>query len=154
MKDELVSFEVAKLAKEKGFNEKCSHYYIHKFGNSEYLKRDHGKLKFFTGSLDENDMKNYMCFRNSSKGQPHIIIAPTQSLLQKWLRELKDIDVIITPDGNSQHKLLMRKYFVTLWIYKDGVNVQPLIIKDKSIIYFNKYEHALEAGLLEALKIN
>lgn len=66
---------------------------------------------------------------------------PTQSLLQKWLREKHKIDILVGMFLDSyivhisyEHKLIL-KY--------EGDTIQK----------FNKYEYALEAGLKEGLKL-
>lgn len=71
MRDELISFVTAKLAKEKGFNENCNYKY-----------RKGGTLSDGKGFLSNLD----------------IYESPTQSLLQKWFREEHDIHVLINVD--------------------------------------------------------
>jgi len=68
MKEQLISFKTAKLAKEKGFNEPCSMWY-----------EGH--------TLSPSEKPGY----NSE--DPTEYAAPTQSLLQKWLREKHNIDI-------------------------------------------------------------
>lgn len=118
MKEELISFETAKLAKEKGFDEKgCSHLY----------------------QLDEKLVAGN---RETYQNRTHCITAPTQSLLQKWLRE--------------EHN-----YFVAIYPIKDGWDgdVRSCNPKDNfhssdtSFSTFKTYEEALEKGLYEALKL-
>ena len=67
--EQYVSFETAKLAKEKGFNEPCRHYYLNgakEVNNETIMIYD---LPYPYNSTD----KNYFA-------------APTQSLLARWLR--------------------------------------------------------------------
>lgn len=72
MQDELVGLEVALLAKEKGFNiDQPKGFYNH--GDS--------KLILWVDSERYNEQKDFIAF------------APTQSLLQKWLRENHEIHV-------------------------------------------------------------
>ena len=77
--DEICTYEVAKLAKEKGFRETVGWYY-----NTNGL----------------NLLK-----RGCNGGNPNLInglySAPTQSLLQRWLREEKKlhIDIVATASG-------------------------------------------------------
>ncbi len=92
MIEELISFETAKLAKEKGFNEQCS--------------------------------------------------APTQSLLQKWLREVHNIHVNVS-------------YGLT-FTFKINGDLKGNDYVDYSNIeeYWSRtYEEALEKGLIEGLKL-
>lgn len=65
--EELVTYEVAKLAKEKGFNEKCNFYY------------------------QKGVISTDGCFNRYNKGVEYICSAPTRSLLQRWLREEKGV---------------------------------------------------------------
>ena len=79
--EEICTYEVCKLAREKGFNEKCYHYYQ-------------------KGVLESDE-----CFNRYNKGVDKICSAPTQSLLQRWLREKKKIDIAIVPvyDGGYSY---------------------------------------------------
>ena len=69
--EEICTYEVCKLAKEKGFNEKCYHYYQ-------------------KGVLESDG-----CLNHYNKGIESICSAPTQSPLQRWLREDKNIHIEI-----------------------------------------------------------
>lgn len=72
MQDELVSYEVAVLAKEKGFNEPCINGFSIQGGHA----CSYGKLK-----------KNFECVDSVTR--------PTQTSLERWLRERYDIHLII-----------------------------------------------------------
>lgn len=128
MEEQLISFETAKLAKEKGFNEECYSY----FTNTKEIKR----IINFTISNDEID-----CF--SSKGFNSICLAPTQSLLQKWLREVYHIDVLVF------HKHRLKG---TTWTSEVHFNDH---LRYTNHDYENDYtyEEALEQALQEALKL-
>lgn len=113
MEDALVSFTVAKLAKEKG----CD---LILYGEG------------FTYELD-----NIIYWTNKMGGAtgtkdtvPEIVC--TQSLLQRWLREVHNIHVWC-------------KYVEKGYEYFIGV--------DQSEGWFEYFEEALEAGLQEALKL-
>lgn len=110
MEDTLISFETAKLAKEKGFDWKTLKRYqdneTNPVGNSWYNHNSAEEQKLWNTGLYS---------------------APTQSLLQKWLRENYQIDITI----------------------------EVLSSKEESKEPFTKYsnyEEALEQGLIEALK--
>lgn len=123
MKDQLISFETAKLAKEKGY-------------------------KGDTGKRGLNIQLSTLCYTIKENGyeEGHLnhvgvgIAAPTQSLLQKWLREIHNIQVFVAWTGLKS----TNKYDV-MW-FKDV----PKTSFDAS---YNTYEEALEAGLTEALKL-
>jgi hypothetical protein len=92
--EDYVSFEVAKLLKEKGFDEKCMSYYGHgKFhlGNQEYIK--------------SNTDRDGVAFN----GVPYDAYnAPSLQMAMKWLREKHNlhISVLIT------YQYFPRKYEV------------------------------------------
>ena len=74
-----VNFEIAKMLKDKRFDEKCSHYYIDNFQN---FKHD-GNL--YKTSLPDNwDNDNILQFVKRTK-QPHLCNAPKISEVVMWL---------------------------------------------------------------------
>ncbi len=121
MTDTIISFEVAKLAKEKGFDVTVQHFY----------GKDQNELYDAWGSNKE--LKNWCT-------------APTQSLLQKWLREKHDIVIkcdSMTRDFNNGG-------------YKDwycDIRTISHHIAGEARDGFETYEEALEQGLLEALEL-
>ena len=115
--DEICTYEVCKLAKEKGFREKCIvHYYD---DTKDWYRSSNPQCYNFGGNTSD---------------------APTQSLLQRWLREEKFIDFAIYP------------------IFINGVRVYtcyayaPKLNKPKKFNYFDTYELALEDALKYALE--
>jgi hypothetical protein len=77
MKESLIEFETAKLAKEKGFNILTEYSYYDE--NSEYIKTE-----FL--SFEAHKYKGFSW---------NVIYKPTQGLLQKWLREIHKIDIAV-----------------------------------------------------------
>jgi hypothetical protein len=128
IKDELVSFETAKLAKVKGFDLECLDFY----GKDIILKQ-------FELFQCQNRCKEH---RNSNN--PISISAPTQALLQRWLRETKGLHIELgLVDSPNDY-----------WVRVDDENGSALETtwnKDPSIM-LKTYEQALEYGLFEALK--
>jgi hypothetical protein len=128
MIEQLISFETAKLAKEKGFTiyETIDEFgYYHCYSLSEdYSTFNQGYLDF-TG----RDAVYYPC--------------PTQGLLQKWLREIHNLNIEIFLSDTSPYNVYyyrvmqIGKYFSLS--YTDNVS--------------NTYEEALEKGLIEGLKL-
>lgn len=116
MNEDYVSFEVAKLLKEKEFDWGCRAYYA---PNSEVL----------THSLDVSNTCNV-----------DVYAAPPLHMAQKWFREAKGIHIVI--DFKSKDSW----YYI---IYDLGENE----FIEQSEEYFNTYEGALQAGILETLKI-
>lgn len=129
MEEQLISFETAKLAKEKGF-----HIQDSLIGSNHYFYKSDGTL---------------LCGDNFAKQlMSH---APTQSLLQKWLRETHDIYVESYHDYDPKDKGFQ---FYTNWGFHN-----PDTIKKKQSGWYDeynnwkKYEDALEFGLQEGLKM-
>lgn len=94
--DEICTFEVAKLAKEKGFPQ-WFNYTRFKF------KWDYYNHK---GELN-GDLGDILRLRIKHKPVPEDmqpIAAPTQSLLQRWLREEKGIHIAVFPDIANSFK--------------------------------------------------
>lgn len=116
MYEQLISFETAKLAKEKGFKIP-SRYYIWDTEEQDYT------------SISDSVMDS------STIGNP---LAPTQSLLQKWIREEHRLDIIIRSETIGYGYLIYNRY-------------PPKNITNNSI--FQTYEQSLEAALLETLKL-
>ena len=125
MKEQLVCFQVAKLAKEKGFNWKVINYF---------------KLSTISNPLIEDECRPQNI--NSLQSNP-IFSRPTQSLLAKWLREEHHLIVIVA--YQYEHDSTPYSY----WIYKEN-NSLPL---NQWINDLKTYEEALELGLIEALKL-
>lgn len=67
---------------------------------------------------------------------------PTQSDLQKWLREKHNIHIEICYNDQIGYRV---------WIKSFSDNI--LSVKKEDNIFFNTYEEALEQGLLEGLKL-
>ena len=89
MKDELVTFETAKLAKEKGFNEPTTDiWYMCRTGIDDKFE-----LESNQSIVEGYRIINSKCY-NYHKNEV-TIYAPTQSLLQKWLRDEHRIHITI-----------------------------------------------------------
>lgn len=111
--EDFVSFETARLLKEKGFNEKVICYY------------DDG------GSLNLNKFVEFQCC-NQGYGS-NIFAAPTLQMAMKWLREVHNIFVEISTsidlNGNyhfnytildKKCKYIRRRYTAFDWKYEDA----------------------------------
>lgn len=73
--------------------------------------------------------------------------APTQSLLQKWLREKHKIEISI--ETIWADKFRTTPNYIP-WVYYT-LEEEDEKLEDESPIYFKTYEEALEIGLQEAL---
>ena len=121
MEDELIKFETAKLAKEKGFDIPC-------------------KESYWVNPDGEFWLRPYSYDRDRYLGRPWKL-APTQSLLQKWLREEHKIEIKTVEEGRG-YKSWYKKKDGKRWVHAlGGYTHKPT------------YEEALEKGLQEALKL-
>ena len=130
MKESIISFETAKLAKEKKFNIPCENFYI------EYIDDDVADLF----NYEEQRGSGYAeLYRNN---QEFKYSAPTQSLLQKWLREIHHIHITI-----EMVSIVSETY---CYIIRGNF---PLINSYKDLDYEDTYESALEDALEKALNL-
>lgn len=121
MEEQLISFEVAKLAKKKGYILGCNYWYN------------------FSGLLCGKFENPHI----PANGKFPSYSAPTQSLLQKWLREVHDIFVFVAYGEDG--------FIVQTW-KKDELEEAEYPEFD-SYTSQDTYEEALELGLQEALKL-
>ena len=115
MKDELVSFKTATLAKEKGLE-------INTYSDC-WVKTLDGRI------IHNSERKD-----TSEDGRcEQILMQPTQTYLQRWLRETKKINV---------------------WIEHGTKDTYDITISGIGCLRggYKKYEEALEIGLQKALK--
>ena len=124
MEEQLISFKTAKIAKEKGF-------YSDKIGfTKQYYNNDGSHI--YEGN-DEN-------FK---------IPAPTQSLLQKWLREIHSINICISFKPNIK-KWDFIPYFMSI-NQKEYVAYYINYFTINNERKYDTYEEALEEGLYQTL---
>lgn len=124
--EDYCSFEVAKLLKEKGFNEQCRAAYT-----------NYGKL--FTTQIQQY-ITNILC----SKGTLWDCTAPTLQMAMKWLREKYGIFIAINNDDldfNWQCYDLINR----------GSTLDPKILSE-SYAGYKTYEEAVEAAFKFALE--
>ena len=128
MEEQLITLETAKLAKEKG---------LESFNHDKAYRAD--------GLL--------LSAKWLTKDNADVYFAPTQSLLQKWLREEKKISISIITGYTKGG------FTFECWIMYDGAKeIEPILsceIDEKygTTFYEKTYEEALEKGLQEALKL-
>jgi hypothetical protein len=118
MQEELITYETAVLAKEKGFNETSRHAF----------HANETEHEFPAGCVLEILADHYY-------------LRPTQSLLQRWLREEHNIDIV---------PLTIRfTGYLDIGYYTYAIKgIQP--VKNYR---FKSWELALETALQEALKL-
>ena len=128
MEDQLITFETAKLAKEKGFNNSPEKY---NYSISESFYED-GELQYGEGSYGSISL-----YQN-------IYDAPTQSLLQRWLREIRGVGVFVYLDDTMSYYWEINSLHPTA-SYKGE--------HKRSLFVYSEYEEALEKGLQKALTL-
>ena len=156
MKDTRIIFETAKLAKEKGFNERVHYFYKVKSENDiELYGCTRKQLVGFKGYVPiYHKVRDYHTNKEKLNAKLYRCSAPTQSLLTKWLREEYDIEINIIrmpPEAikssfNKGNKRI-KKYNMWVW----SLNGNPRI--ENPSLFFDNYEEAFEIGLQEALKL-
>ena len=124
--DELVTYGVAKLAKEKGFNEGCLFYY--------------------QNGVTESDG----CYNHYNMGNKNICSAPTQSLLQRWLREEKGVHITIDRDLDFNEKDYIYEWQASQ--RKDLGDGCYRVINENDMEFYSTYVEALEKALKYALE--
>lgn len=139
MEEKFISYKTAKLAKEKGFDNKLLTYYKNDLEKGDYLFEE----------LIKNQTEWISNFQSKYEYDKNISVAPSQSLLQKWLRE-KRIDITVITDWKKGNRVyyvgfsfLNTKNEIDIWFSKD---------KYKNKIEYSEYEEALEVGLFESLQ--
>jgi hypothetical protein len=154
MQEQLISFETAKVAKEKGYNIEGQTVFDLKNDNKIINFKDNAIQEFIndaeTGYRDKAlyYLKDGINVTDDNTDEGYFLLAPTQSLLQKWLREVHDILMNIIYDGNDE---VFRVEIIKQ--NKDRTRIVFFIEKGNYRVEFNTYEEALEAGLQEALKL-
>lgn len=121
MREQLIDFDTAKLAKERGFLEPCFHYFSLEGGEKKFMEDG-----LYFPSKGENG---------------RLILRPTQTQLQKWLREKYGIDILVQRSFSNG----IKRYILTPCFDKP-------ILKGYQSIEKNNYEEALEIALFKSLK--
>lgn len=135
--EDYVSFEVAKLLKEKDFNEKCRYVWI--FDKANDLQDTDGISKvcaeqLIDGSfMDDSDIKNISEDTDWFEDYNKAYLCPTLQMALKWLREVHKYLIIV---GNKNGNYL--------YLIKDlKANTDLGISTDK----YTYYEEACEAAI-------
>ena len=139
MKEDLIKFETAKLAREKDINIFSKSVFSTEYPND-------GKLDYRDISYNEDDgWTEYYHHRGTDVKIDFnsFVFAPTQALLQKWLRE--NYGFIVLPTYNYWNDCF--KVDICGRFSGDVIKGVDLSIE------FEKYEEAMEYGLFESLKL-
>lgn len=122
MTEELVTLETAKQLRKKGFNEYCKNV------------------------IDINNIPRETLYRINDDLPKQCFSQPTQSIAQKWLREIKNLHIEIYRNACGYGYIIVKANNGT-WMEDDDA-------KDPNDGgNWDTYEEALEAGLQEALEL-
>ena len=127
MKEDYVSFEVAKLLKEKGFDADTEHdmwYVVEKFSTGCHWNSCTYKVGDITREYDEK-----CC-----------ITMPTLQMAMKWLREVHNNNIVLDmiPEGDDCY---------VLWTFNILSNKNYKIMWGNKQPKYNTYEEACEAAI-------
>ena len=138
MEDVRVNFETAKLAKEKGFNISCDWKIAPCVKEFLFYQRYPNNSEYTYNPDEDSEAIGY------EERYNRLVNQPTQSLLQKWMREKHGIFVEVTTDLNVG----------ILFTYRiSKLEKYCVYHHDLKTTFYDSYEQALEEGLQEALKL-
>jgi len=123
MRDELITYETALLAKDKGWNQRGSYMYDR---HNEIQTVPSIKHIFHEGGM-------------KAIQTPQQLFAPTQTTIHKWLRKKHNIHISLTHKFNGYYECDVYS------LVEDEFEVTRG--------YSMEYEEALETGIFEALKL-
>ena len=133
-----VSRELALLLKQAGFDWEVNHSYP----NCESL---------------DNSCSGYMedlsFYHNLNDGKYGGMSAPTLDVAQRWLREVKHLDISIHYDPTIKSQPYVYFIYDVEEKFNDILGIISPITHSYSDGYFYKYEDAQEAGIKKALEI-
>ena len=116
MKEQLISLETAKLA---------------------------GKARYPFSIITGHKVNDTLVTNNKVRC-PHLVSAPTQSLLQKWVREQYNLHIVVNIGFYDREDI---------GYYSNVIKFRKHHKSKYRSEFFSTYEEALEVGLIEALKL-
>ena len=146
--EDYVSFETAKLLKEKGFNSISFHCYEEKETNDILFV-------ILSAPLSNSDLDNTI--------EPHkCYSAPTLQMAMKWFRKIHNIHIEVNLGFSEDPIKYPPFYYVYILDSKSGNSVidpaaridglNPLVDVDNTPKNFNTYEEACEAAIKYCLE--
>ncbi len=153
MRDQIVSLEVAKLAKEKGFDKPTLYRYSETPVNSDIILVD----ELDDDQVEDSQFGYIILAKNHSHAGYLIrrISAPTQTEFAKWLRIEKGFHVVIIPTVESGWTFKTVKVLSKMDddVIKGIASVDSLPpYKDVHMYDYNTPEEALDSAFIEILK--
>ena len=127
--EEICTYEVCKLAKEKGFPQDPD-------------KNDHCLMYCWDGLRNIHPLAMWIVWEMEEYEHDNLYAAPTQSLLQRWLREEKRIEVNAFWDSAD-----------CIWFsYAKEMDTPESVVTFMPDEFFISYESAIEDALKYALE--
>ena len=144
IREDYVSFEIAILLKEKGFDEPCNRVYMH---DGKCVCAPHFmEGESFVDNDDIDAVKRYNDWIDYIQGE-YAYLCPSISLAMKWLREVHNFNVNI--------ELTIHGYFCSFsHIVRDSLG-HIIDIEDSEAwetAYYDSYEEACEAAIKYCLE--
>lgn len=136
MKEELIKYDTAVLAKEKGFDPRSWEYWSNKELRSGVLDN---------GPINWNSDSDY-----SGLG---VYAAPPQSVLQRWLRDIHGWHILVIPVVTMGYTFKILKVWKKDFDPNKELEIETPPYSGVDAYDYRDYEEALEAGLLESLKL-
>ena len=133
--EEICTYEVCKLAKEKGFPQDPD-------------KNDHCLMYCWDGLRNIHSLAMWIVWEMEEYSHDNLYAAPTQSLLQRWLREEKGVTICVDIFDDGW-------FFDISTFYKQDTGVYEVDIPYKSSNVspvYDTYELALEDAIAYSLK--
>lgn len=122
--EDYVSFETAKLLKDKGFNGVCRYYYPD----------------------SHTQLISYMDCKQSDMFGPEACIAPTLQMAMKWLREEHSIIIIVEPHIFNPQEGRTTQFRFSVWVednYEDPYFDDP----EHQLESFSTYEKTCDVAI-------
>ena len=151
--EDYVSFEIAKLLKEKGFDGKCAHVWVEEKGNKPICM---GMSSFVEGEevADREtveaatDYANEYMFKNLYVAY----LCPTLQMAMKWLREVHN--QIIIPNVRTEDPIsgIINCYIVGIWYIPKNNGGSLCFISPTPENGYSTYEQACEAAIKYCLE--
>ena len=138
--EDYVSFETAKLLKEKGFDSECHSYYYpchYPDGSIQYHKYMRTEIVKNKSWYDIYSLKNLP--------KDHYL-APTLQMAMKWLRKEHNLFVFPFPQMNAN------KFWVEIYQLSDNKEWENLYCESIDLKDYPLYEEACEAGIQYCLQ--
>lgn len=131
--EDYVSLEVAKLLKEKGFNEKCRGSY-----HSEFDDSDNSIVM-----LEEWMVQPY---NNDFVDEGFLCSAPTLQMTMKWLRKEHNLFIFPFPQRNTN------KFWTEIFQLSDNQEWENMYCESIDLQDYQTYEEACEAAIKYCLE--